>query len=293
MLWTSGLGCLLALVGIVIGVMQFSPSRPYRLGRLVSYLPYRGLMRWHYLTGLVFGVLTLTWVFSGMLSMDPWFWAPPDGAHVRDISGALAGGRLDMTQFPALDDEAWSQTFSSKSIKEIEFRRIQGDPYLLLRDAGLEQDLVRAETMDIRREPFNAESLIGSVQAGYPQVPVVESRRLEQYDSYYYPRADSSPPLPVFRVKFDDPARTWVYVDPELGQLVGLYDRMGRLNRWLFNGLHSLDFSFWYYNRPIWEIGVIVLSVGGIATSGIGMFLGFRRLGRGLRRRFQSQATRV
>jgi hypothetical protein len=32
---------------------------------------YVGWMRWHYVTGAVFGVLTLTWVFSGWLSMDP------------------------------------------------------------------------------------------------------------------------------------------------------------------------------------------------------------------------------
>ncbi|PYS12378.1 MAG: hypothetical protein DMG15_14475 [Acidobacteria bacterium] len=48
-LWTSGAGALLALLGIVLAFTQF-PTR------------YSGLMRWHYVTGAVFGVLTLTWV---------------------------------------------------------------------------------------------------------------------------------------------------------------------------------------------------------------------------------------
>ena len=36
-------------------------------------------MRWHYITGVVFGVFTLTWVFSGMLSMEPFGWATNPG----------------------------------------------------------------------------------------------------------------------------------------------------------------------------------------------------------------------
>src|SRR5262245_31209692 len=60
-LWTSGLGSILAIVGIIVGVLQLRRSRPH--------IPYSGWMRWHHLTGLVFGILTLTWVFSGMLSM--------------------------------------------------------------------------------------------------------------------------------------------------------------------------------------------------------------------------------
>ena len=34
--------------------------------------PYRGLFYWHHVTGLVFGVVTLTWVVSGLVSMNPW-----------------------------------------------------------------------------------------------------------------------------------------------------------------------------------------------------------------------------
>ena len=67
-LWTSGLGCVLALVGITLGLLQFSPSRPFRFKRVLSYSPYTGWMRWHYITGVVFGIFTLTWVFSGSSS---------------------------------------------------------------------------------------------------------------------------------------------------------------------------------------------------------------------------------
>jgi hypothetical protein len=39
-------------------------------GRATS-IPYRGWKRWHTIIGLVFGVVTVTWAFSGLLSMGP------------------------------------------------------------------------------------------------------------------------------------------------------------------------------------------------------------------------------
>ena len=86
----------------------------------------------------------------------------------------------------------------------------------------------------------------------------------------------------MLRVKYDDPLETWVYIDPELGQLVASIHRLHRIERWLYNGLHSLDFGFWYDRRPLWDIGMILLSLGALVTSTVGMWVGFKRLRRGL-----------
>ena len=55
------------------------------------------------------------------------------------------------------------------------------------------------------------------------------------------------------------------------------------MERWIYNGLHSLDFSFWYNRRPLWDIGVLTLMLGGLASSAIGLYLGIRRVRRSLR----------
>src|SRR4029077_7658815 len=70
-IWTSGVGTLAALLGIVIGVWVYSPANYFRNGGRVSSIPYRGWKRWHLILGLIFGPLACTWVLSGMLSMDP------------------------------------------------------------------------------------------------------------------------------------------------------------------------------------------------------------------------------
>lgn len=65
--WTSLAGCFLTVTGLWIGVVRLRRGRDGALGS-----PYRGLWWWHHMTGLVFGLVTLTWVASGMFSMNPW-----------------------------------------------------------------------------------------------------------------------------------------------------------------------------------------------------------------------------
>jgi hypothetical protein len=72
--------------------------------------------------------------------------------------------------------------------------------------------------------------------------------------------------------------RTWYYVDLANSELVYQSHRWGRVERWLYNGLHSLDFGFWYRSRPLWDMVVMFLLAGGLLLAGIGTILGFRRL---------------
>ena len=284
-LWTAGLGCVLAILGITLGILQFSFSRPFRWSRIRSYIPYTGWMRWHHITGLAFGVLALTWVFSGLLSIEPFGWASGPVLSTGELRRALIGGPLEASAFPPIDGDAWDALLPGRSIKEITYRRILGEPYFMVLSTPAKAAgpvLVSAETLEVREEPFAVDALMGRVRETYPDVPILEARLLEEYDSYHYSR-DQQAPLPILRVKFDDPDETWLYIDPRSGQLSTSLHRLDRVERWIYHGFHSLDFGFWYYNRPFWDIGVIVLSLGGLATSAIGLFVGTRRLWRGRR----------
>jgi hypothetical protein len=55
---------------------------------------------------------------------------------------------------------------------------------------------------------------------------------------------------------------------------------VSRLRRWLYQGFHSLDFPFLYFHRPLWDIVVIVLSIGGTVLSFTTMLPAWRRLKR-------------
>ena len=162
-LWTSGVGTVLALLGILLAFSQFS-SR------------YSGLMRWHYITGTIFGVFAVTWVFSGWLSMEPFFWASGGGTGNR-IPQTLSGGSLDLSSFPMIDAGTWYRVLAARSPKEVEFVRVQNEPYFVARGIEAEPALFSANPFEIRREPFSVESLMSRIQQGNPNVPVIESRR--------------------------------------------------------------------------------------------------------------------
>ena len=281
-LWTSGLGAFLALLGLVLGVIQFSPLRQFRVSRILSYNPYTGWMRWHYITGILFGIFTLTWVFSGMLSMEPWDWASGGGLGAG-MRQAMSGGPLDPSLFPAVPAAAWNQALAGHPAKEVELVRLQGDPYYIVRGATAEPLVLSAHRLEARRELFSTESILRRVKDASPEAGIVETRMLSDFDAYYRGR-DPKPPLPVLRIKFDDPDSTWFYIDPSISQPVSRFTRRERLQRWVYHGFHSLDFAFLYYNRPLWDIVVIALSIGGAASGAIGLFVGLKRVGRGAKR---------
>jgi hypothetical protein len=161
------------------------------------------------------------------------------------------------------------------------------------RSADGGETLVAASSLTIRTEPFSVESLMARLRQEIPDVPVAESELLNEADAYYYTRRGHQPrvaALPVLRVKFEDPDETWFYIDPARSEVVETIHRQGRIHRWLYNGLHSFDFGAWYYHWT-WDATLIVLSIGGLVSSGAGMYLGFGRLRRRLRRLAGSTIT--
>jgi hypothetical protein len=291
--WTSTAACVLTLLGLVLGVTQWRRTKPFRLSAAV---PYAGWMRWHYVTGAVFGVFALTWAFSGLLSMEPYTWTNAAGLEVDDE--AFTGGPIDLTQYRTADAATWASIADGRPVKEVDLARIQDQayyvahldtppqklraerlhqPYYIRGRAERDRLLVAAGSMQVREEPFSVESLRARLDAALPGETVVEQTLLTEYDSYYYSRGRQTP-LPVLRVKYADPAQTWIYVDPEMSRPLGSVPKLARVERWLYNGLHSLDFSFWYARRPLWDIGMIVLLVGGLASSATGVWLGARRI---------------
>lgn len=282
----SSIGTVLALAGLILGVTTL---RLGKASRQRSVFPYSGWMHWHHVLGLVFGVFVLTWVFSGLLSMEPLGWTRMQGTALE--RGALEPGRIDAHGFGELDAAALTAAAGGR-IAELELVRSLGEPYYVARGTALDEPaLIDAHTLEPRQRAFGTEALIERVENAASGHAVVEHTLLSDYDAYYYSRTGSAP-LPVLRMKLDDAASTWAYVDPARARLEARYNRRERLERWLYYGLHSLDFSFWYDRRPLWDIGLIVLSLGGLASSGAGLVLGYGRIRRFFTRRRRSAVDR-
>lgn len=296
--WTSALGCVMTVLGLIVGVLHLRRGNPSGRAR---WIPYAGAMWWHHVTGLVFGFFALTWLFSGLLSMEPFAWTRASAIAIRNDD--LAGGPLDLTKFSRIPEALRTERLGAGRMLAVDFVQVLGEPYYLVTavpeqgaaspvasayrpDGALQVQrwLVDGASLDRRREPFSMASLVGRVAMAAPGVPIVEVRWLAEYDRYYYPRYGRVPPLPVVRVKLADPAASWVYLDPSLGQVVAVVSRRQRLERWLYHGLHSLDVVFPYASAER-RAAVILLSLGGLLTSSLGGYLGWKRVVRAVRRR--------
>jgi len=297
LVWTSVAACVLSVLGLVLGVIQLRRPRPFRVAKAI---PYSGSMRWHYISGVVFGVFTLTFAFSGLLSMEPWDWTNAEGLELpRDV---LSGGPVELSKFSAHDASDWNRVLGGAPAKEIEFARMLDEPYYVVRRGSVPRDewdrerlhqpypirhariqdhrqIISATTFAEHPALFDQASLVSRIKAAAPGAHIIETQPLTEYDTYYYSR-NKQIPLPALRIKFDDPAQTWVYVDPSISEVVTAVNRWQRVERWAYHGLHSLDLPYLYNSRPSWDIVMIVLCLGGLTSSVLGLILGTRRMKR-------------
>ncbi|HVS15378.1 MAG TPA: PepSY domain-containing protein [Thermoanaerobaculia bacterium] len=276
MIWLSVAGLALCLSGLGWGAWAWLRRRRS---------PYTGWLRWHHLAGLLFGVLTLTWTLSGLLSLDPWSWHPGTGPTPFQVA-TVRGGPLGPGGFGVerLRDGLRALR-SSLEVRELELGRFRGEPFLLTRAAEdpRRRFVAWLGAADARASGPDRRELVAAAEAAMPGWRAVAADRLERYDAYYYHRAGTRP-LPVLRVRFDDPAATALYLDALTGAPVHREQRLTRWNRWLYHGLHSWDHPA-LLQRPWLREPLMVLGLlGGLVASAAAAAPGCRRLARALRR---------
>jgi hypothetical protein len=280
-LWTdivNGLsiaGVVLTVTGTSVGVMRWRFSRRYKNGLRT---PYRGLlMRWHHVLGLVFALTTFTWIFSGLMSMNPWKIFDSGAAPLR--AQAMHGGPLTLPAQAASVHALLAA--ASPNTRELRWVRSAGHTLVLAQGPIGAPAVLDAATAAPHHWRTGA---VAEAAARLLPHGVTRTETLAAYDLHYYDRAThtmtggADKPLPALRVVFDDPHATWVHIDPHTGAVLGRSDSYRRTSRWLFGMLHSWDWLPLLERRPLWDIVLIVLSLGGAVMSMTGVVLGWRRL---------------
>ena len=268
--WLSGAATVAALLGLVVGITAWWPSKR---------VPYTGQKRLHTILGLFFGVIACTWAFSGMLSMEPFPVSRPgpraDTAAGRVIAALRpAPPKLaDFDMLPPREDLA--------QVKSLAFTSFDGEPLYLAALASGETKII-----PVGNSQVDAARIGQIVTRAAAPTAIAERTLLTQYDAYYVDRHGERP-LPVLRVALDDPDHTRLYIDPLTGQVVGLHsDHSSFVTRWLYHGLHSMDFPWLYNHRPAWDVVVLALMLGGLSVSVTSVILAWQVL-----RRTGSQAA--
>ena len=263
-LWLSGIAMTGAASGLALGLIRARPGRRYPSGALT---PYRGVRRLHHLAGLVGGIAVVCFIVSGWLSMNPnrWFSGGTPSPDILTRYAAAPGARAGL-------DLGRVRAGACADAVEVRFTWIDGAPRAVTacRDGGQ-----RVCCGPARLDPSQ---IAAALRKALPSANLVDLALLREEDLYWSSRTPR--PLPVLRAVFDDPAATWFHVDPETGEILNRLNRSGRVERWAFNLLHTLDLPLLLRHRPAWDAAMLLLLAAGSVVTLSGLVLGWRRLRR-------------
>ena len=279
----SGLGCIACLSGLTVGVCRLFAGRrrsdgrwfaEFAVPRMVALAPLRrpALRRRHLHLDLQRDVV------DGSVST---------ARHGRCHAGAANGGAGPPDSGPAPDGAAVAAAVRvagrALAAKEMTLIRVGGQLHWLALETTTRTAVVPAgRLIDGALAQFPRDQIETLARAAAP-APLADLVWLDDDDGYYATRATPRP-LPVLRVRSHDRDATWIYLDPRTGGIALVLRRPDRVNRWLYNGLHSLDPAWLRHRRPLWDVTVIALSLGGLALALTSATPGWRRLRRTWRR---------
>ncbi len=260
--WLSLLGCVMVAGGIFMSLWVAYKSR-----KLAPYK--KRWYRWHHCLGLLFGLITLSFTFSGMMSLvDIPQWMAKSSIDVspaKTLTTRLPLGhyKLDYKEvITALGDVKQIDWLSLGDIPFYKASTLDSIYYIDARESKL-------EFLDIAKN--DALAIVSSI---YSNDTELEITLLHKEDSYYIGRR-APVTLPTWRVIANDNNGSIYYISPTSGSLKYI-DNRGKLAHWLYPALHSLRFS-WLVSHPIiWSIVMWTLMLGGVELSITGVVLGIK-----------------
>lgn len=268
--YTSLVGILSVVTGGIIGFMRI---RIRKLHRGIYYSPYTGWMKWHHLLGLFTLIFVSTFIFSGLMSMGPWGIFSSENSAIPQINRYYGNDSLRISNLPMPSLEEMDS-----SVKEIEWHQIQGESYYSFVSSPAKR-VAHFPGLTCQNSSVKLLALVSdAIPDLLPNAKLLSMDLINAEDNYYYSRHNNFRPFPVYRAKFDDSESTWYHIDLNNGEIVNRVTDASRLERWIYNGLHSLDFQFLIRHRPLWDVLVILLCIAGFIFSVTAVVVGWRRL---------------
>ncbi|HEL2982608.1 TPA: PepSY domain-containing protein [Stenotrophomonas maltophilia] len=284
----SALCSVAAISGIVVGVWRWRFRGHYRTGAKTPYV--EPWMRWHHLIGLVAAAFIFTWIFSGLMSMNPLgvfssTREAMDSGRYRGGTVAVDGALGEPAALLAAVDDARFKPV------EIQWRRIDGELFAVLLDGQGETRIVSGSDGHLQVARLLPAAWLQQKVRALSDAPVQGYWVQHAADAYFYPRAPEAMNgaavrrFPVAVADFDDAEATRVYLDLATGDPLLTMGRRERVGRWLFHFLHSWDLPAMLRQVTARLAVLLLLSLAGAALCATATVIGYRRLRMKLRRR--------
>ena len=277
----SALCTVAAVSGIVVGVWRWRFRGHYRSGAKTPYV--EPWMRWHHLIGLVAAAFVFTWIFSGLMSMNPLgifnsTREAIDSGRYRGAAVVVDGALGAPAALLAVAD-----TTRFKPV-EIQWRRIGGELFAVLLDGQGDTRIVSQVEGQLQVARVLPAEWLRQKAGAMSDVPMQGFAVQQAPDAYFYPRAPEAMNgaavrrFPVAVVDFDDAEATRVYLDLATGDPLLTMGHRERVGRWLFYFLHSWDLPALLRQGTTRLAVLLLLSLAGTALCATATVIGCRRL---------------
>lgn len=284
--WLSALGALMTIAGLYIGIHGYRVSRK-KQGKWRS--PYKKKWYyWHHVTGIIFGLFVLTWVFSGMMSLADvpgWIGKVHQEYPVRRVMNENAP---QLSAYP-LDYRKVIENYQGK-ITHMEWKHFRAIPYYQILTDNKKQT-IDASSAEVTPLNLTENQILEAVKAIHGDSVDLKGELLTEYDNYYIARSGHLP-LPVWKIKVDNADKTTYYINPENGNYRD-FNTHKRWGFWMYSGMHSLRIKFLIDHPVLWSIVMWTLLIGGSVVSFTGIVLGVRYLKRVICRKRQKSKAKL
>lgn len=268
--WISLLGVITTIAGLWLGAYRLRILKQAKQYFISS--PFNGWLWGHHILGIFIGLFVLTWMLSGWLSMDHGRIFSQPHPHQEQVSNYRG---ISITE--ASESVSTDALKTIKSFREAEIIAVGGKAFVLNKIKNGLQLYEPRNNQSLSSTELTQTQVIEAVGHAWPGLNVISAERLKNNDFYGKLRSGSLPDS-TLRIFMNDHAQTWVHVNMESGEILSTMDRSRRLYRWLFNGLHSLDFPGLTNHRPLWDILILTLLTLGFIFSITGVIIGWKRI---------------
>lgn len=250
---TSLLGSFLTLTGLSLSAWSLA-----RFGWRAALRP-RSARAWHHASGVCFGSFALSWVVSGLLSVEPWGLFESQRLDLATMRGVQPAAEVALRGLRALPD-----ALARSSDVSVAFTPLAGEVFFVgtRRDGRRERLCADGQRCPLRDADLR--QLAARVAPGAAFVPLLAPDE-------YLGAEHGDGQFPMYRLRSGEHD---VYLDGVSAEVALQSNRGSRASRAVAS-VHRLEISGWLSRRPLWDVLVLALLAGVSGSFLTGIWLGY------------------
>ena len=262
----ASFGLILSISGIIVGIYRKKEK---------GITPYKKFwFKWHHWFGFFFGIFVFTFILSGLFSMFSIpNWMVGVNKHKITSINWDQKSKID-TSNNVSPIEIWNALENKEGVRKIEWHTVFDNPSYFIYYNNYQAPVVYKKINDtiIKTNNFTLNDIKQRANKLYPKLTATISVQNE-YDNYYSGSSMYYWPKPAYKIEFNDEKHTWLYINPATGTLLKKYTKNSRLGRWIYSGLHTLNFQYLKEHNTLRIVILIILCLLGLVISISGLVL--------------------